>query len=97
FQAEDGIRDRNVTGVQTCALPIWGWDRTPLRMLALGLIGQITIFGIGVPWLAIAAGYGPAEAIAAGFTPFLVGGAIKSLIAAAVLPLAWRVVHGRRR
>src|SRR5699024_11777156 len=23
FQAEDGIRYRNVTGVQTCALPIW--------------------------------------------------------------------------
>ena len=22
FQAEDGIRDRDVTGVQTCALPI---------------------------------------------------------------------------
>src|SRR5437868_12816060 len=26
FQAEDGIRDRNVTGVQTCALPICGAD-----------------------------------------------------------------------
>src|SRR5699024_11656177 len=25
FQAEDGIRDRNVTGVQTCALPIFGF------------------------------------------------------------------------
>src|SRR5699024_2988275 len=25
FQAEDGIRDRNVTGVQTCALPILLW------------------------------------------------------------------------
>src|SRR5699024_11379998 len=25
FQAEDGIRDRNVTGVQTCALPISYW------------------------------------------------------------------------
>src|SRR5207248_8293274 len=31
FQAEDGIRDRTVTGVQTCALPIsrsstaWHW------------------------------------------------------------------------
>src|SRR5437868_15230781 len=25
FQAEDGIRDRNVTGVQTCALPILAW------------------------------------------------------------------------
>src|SRR5437773_1385931 len=24
FQAEDGIRDRDVTGVQTCALPIFG-------------------------------------------------------------------------
>src|SRR5689334_23830679 len=23
FQAEDGIRDGTVTGVQTCALPIW--------------------------------------------------------------------------
>src|SRR5437764_10781257 len=23
FQAEDGIRDTSVTGVQTCALPIW--------------------------------------------------------------------------
>src|SRR5699024_11454783 len=26
FQAEDGIRDRNVTGVQTCALPISSLD-----------------------------------------------------------------------
>src|SRR5699024_1119841 len=26
FQAEEGIRDRNVTGVQTCALPIWKVD-----------------------------------------------------------------------
>src|SRR5437773_9930774 len=25
FQAEDGIRDRDVTGVQTCALPICGF------------------------------------------------------------------------
>src|SRR5699024_11760952 len=38
FQADDGIRDRNVTGVQTCALPIYGlpWcistaARCPLR------------------------------------------------------------------
>src|SRR5699024_11612637 len=42
FQAEDGIRDRNVTGVQTCALPIsdiklqiagisTGFDQTVVR------------------------------------------------------------------
>src|SRR5689334_23946973 len=29
FQAEDGIRDGTVTGVQTCALPIW--PRGPRR------------------------------------------------------------------
>src|SRR5699024_11648757 len=27
LQAEDGIRDRNVTGVQTCALPIFDKDQ----------------------------------------------------------------------
>src|SRR5260370_5573042 len=27
FQAEDGIRDSSVTGVQTCALPIYERDR----------------------------------------------------------------------
>src|SRR5438876_4281073 len=26
FQAEDGIRDGRVTGVQTCALPIWSYS-----------------------------------------------------------------------
>src|SRR2546430_8443313 len=30
FQAEDGIRDLTVTGVQTCALPILRWP-TPVR------------------------------------------------------------------
>src|SRR5437588_6759544 len=29
FQAEDGIRDRCVTGVQTCALPIFGLGGGP--------------------------------------------------------------------
>src|SRR5699024_12137335 len=31
FQAEDGIRDRNVTGVQTCALPIWAAEQAQRR------------------------------------------------------------------
>src|SRR5436309_7484582 len=29
FQAEDGIRDFHVTGVQTCALPISRWEYCP--------------------------------------------------------------------
>src|SRR5690349_19020579 len=44
FQAEDGIRDLYVTGVQTCALPIWSRPiplttarpRTSARSLAPG-------------------------------------------------------------
>src|SRR5262249_56145227 len=35
FQAEDGIRDWSVTGVQTCALPIW---RTSRRWLPRRLV-----------------------------------------------------------
>src|SRR5690606_41038104 len=33
FQAEDGIRDFHVTGVQTCALPISGRDAALQRAL----------------------------------------------------------------
>src|SRR2546430_3127516 len=32
FQAEDGIRDLTVTGVQTCALPIWGQRPSSTRI-----------------------------------------------------------------
>src|SRR5256886_9616023 len=34
FQAEDGIRDLTVTGVQTCALPISHWRWHPLAGLS---------------------------------------------------------------
>src|ERR1022692_5162340 len=35
FQAEDGIRDYKVTGVQTCALPICGDDPAPIGAIDL--------------------------------------------------------------
>src|SRR5439155_9267360 len=38
FQAEDGIRDGHVTGVQTCALPIL-WERSPV--LSVALVGPL--------------------------------------------------------
>src|SRR5207245_8805072 len=38
FQAEDGIRDATVTGVQTCALPIWGGGARPEPTVA-GAVG----------------------------------------------------------
>src|SRR2546430_8842303 len=36
FQAEDGIRDLTVTGVQTCALPISPASNSPIGSTALG-------------------------------------------------------------
>src|SRR2546427_11585339 len=39
FQAEDGIRDLTVTGVQTCALPISQFD---LAMKLYHLLGNMT-------------------------------------------------------
>src|SRR5699024_1736452 len=38
FQAEDGIRDRNVTGVHTCALPIYAEGRLDFRADVVPLI-----------------------------------------------------------
>src|SRR5271168_4769541 len=46
FQAEDGIRDRTVTGVQTCALPISG-PAYGLRRLATGSTGRSRSAGSG--------------------------------------------------
>src|SRR3989475_12321106 len=42
FQAEDGIRDLTVTGVQTCALPIWRHD---LWVISDEVYGQIRYDG----------------------------------------------------
>src|SRR5699024_11337096 len=47
FQAEDGIRDRNVTGVQTCALPIFmlwallGWQIAFVYFIVLSIFSII--------------------------------------------------------
>src|SRR2546430_2896460 len=46
FQAEDGIRDLTVTGVQTCALPISpdmpGFEMLEARMPKMGIRGTAT-------------------------------------------------------
>jgi biotin transport system substrate-specific component len=71
-------------------------DREPLKALPLFALGQLVIFGIGVPWLAVNQGLSMGDAIALGFTPFILGGVIKAVAAAALLSSAWRLV-GRRR
>src|SRR2546430_5273324 len=44
FQAEDGIRDLTVTGVQTCALPICGFDLSAPRRADEEVAVMTTLF-----------------------------------------------------
>src|SRR5260370_11797981 len=43
FQAEDGIRDSSVTGVQTCALPICFTDVESERLARVAILGPTTV------------------------------------------------------
>src|SRR5690606_40076726 len=51
FQAEDGIRDFHVTGVQTCALPILGRkisvDSATMMNKGLEIIEACRLFAVG--------------------------------------------------
>src|SRR5258707_3256561 len=49
FQAEDGIRDIGVTGVQTCALPISNYGPTNVHLAAPGDQIYTTFGGVGTP------------------------------------------------
>src|SRR5256886_3568056 len=56
FQAEDGIRDLTVTGVQTCALPIWTGRTGPATWEAGDYAtGQENHPAAGVSWYEAAA------------------------------------------
>src|SRR5207248_8257877 len=54
FQAEDGIRDRTVTGVQTCALPIsiafeaWSWSPDGTKLAGIKHLAHGVHSGIGI-------------------------------------------------
>ncbi|HUY30748.1 MAG TPA: biotin transporter BioY [Acidimicrobiales bacterium] len=74
-----------------------GADRTVLRSVPTMVAGEIVLYAIAVPWLALALHVDLARAIALGLTPFLAGDALKMACAAAMLPATWRVVGGARR
>lgn len=67
-------------------------DRSVLKALPAFTLGSMIIFAFGVPWLAVAADVSLGKAIALGLVPFIPGGIVKALAAAALLPSAWRLV-----
>ncbi|MGI5198045.1 biotin transporter BioY [Streptomyces sp. CA-288835] len=75
------------------ALARRGADRSVFRMAGTMLLGSAVIYAIGVPYLSAATMLSPTEAVAAGFTPFLIGDAFKAALAMGLLPTAWKLVN----
>jgi biotin transport system substrate-specific component len=71
-------------------------DRTPLKALPLFAIGSVIIYAIGVPWLAVSADLSLVTAMDLGIVPFIPGAIIKALLAAGLLPTAWKLVGDKR-
>ena len=85
-----------VAAILVGALARRGADRTVGRSAALMVVGNLVIYAIGVPYLAISIGVGLGEAVALGLLPFLVGDGLKILLAAGLLPAAWRLAGDAR-
>ncbi len=67
-----------------------GWDRRFWRAVAAMLVGEAVIYLVGLPWLG--AYVGMERAVPLGLLPFVPGDALKLLLAAALLPAAWRLL-----
>jgi biotin transport system substrate-specific component len=71
------------------------WDRSIRSSIGEMFLGELVLYAIAIPWLMQALDVSFTKALELGFTPFVVGDTIKLLIAAGLLPLAWRVVRTR--
>jgi biotin transport system substrate-specific component len=70
-----------------------GFDRKPVSTLLAFAAGQVVIYVFGCTWLSTFTGW--PGAFTTGVLPFLVGDVVKTLLAAAALPLAWKLVDRR--
>jgi biotin transport system substrate-specific component len=71
------------------------WDRRVLGAFVSMSAGTLATFAIGLPWLAVSLGLTLEQTLAAGLYPFIIGGVIKALVAAGILPLAWKLSSKR--
>jgi biotin transport system substrate-specific component len=73
------------------------WDRKWLRTLLAFVGGTILIYAVGLPWLYVAltnlqVPNALQATLTGGVYPFLIGDAIKAILAAVILPLVWHLV-----
>jgi biotin transport system substrate-specific component len=80
-------------GAVVGALAARGGDRTPVRTVGTMALGSLVIYAFGVPWLMAAAGVGFGTALQIGVVPFLIGDAVKTALAAGLLPASWSLVR----
>ena len=79
-----------------------GWDRSIRSSISAMLLGSIVIYAVGVPWLHHALPALLGEPVSwqttfeLGLYPFLIGDTVKLLLAAGLLPLAWRALQRLR-
>jgi biotin transport system substrate-specific component len=86
-----------LAGAIVGALSQRGGDRTPIRTVGTMAVGTLSIYAIGVPYLMGTLHVGLGKAVQLGLTPFLAGDALKVLLAAGLLPVAWKLVGRGRR
>jgi len=70
-----------------------GNDRSVLSAIGVMIVGEAILLTIGTIWLANDLHVSSAKAIEFGVTPFLVGDAIKLVIAALLFPAAWKLAR----
>ena len=73
-----------------------GFDRSLFKTLVAMFAGNLVIYALGLAWLStfpfISGLIGEAGLLSLGVLPFLIGDAIKAVLAALLLPGAWKLV-----
>jgi biotin transport system substrate-specific component len=70
-----------------------GLDRRYVTSVAAMVAGLAIVFTCGVLWLAFGVQAGLAGAVSTGFIPFIPADIVKVLLAAAILPAAWKFLR----
>ena len=73
------------------------WDRTFSSAVGAMLTGNVLIYLVGLPWLAVVLNTSLEKTLELGLYPFVPGDMFKLYLAAAALPGAWKLVGRLKR
>ena len=67
------------------------WDRRILGALVSFAAGTVIVFAIGLPWLAVSLHLDLQQTLESGLYPFVIGGAVKAVVAVVGIRGAWKL------